>query len=322
MTPDSLPPPLTGTAALVVAHPSHELRVHGWMQTVRPRVLVLTDGSGRTGRPRLDATSAVLADVGADVGSAYGCMSDLDLYAALLGGNARVFIDLVERIAADLERARVDYVVRDAAEGYASAHDVGALVADAAVDLVERRTGRRLPRFDFLVVGVPKFPTAAARADEMWVDLDDVRFARKVAAARRYHPTLAAEVETALAGGPLQGVLRLSEPRLGDAVDTALVAMVTTMLAARPELEAKVREVLGGVPLESFRHEQLRIVAPHPDATAQDATADDAPPFYELYGEQLVAAGRYREVIRRREHVAPIAAALRRHVDGARACAS
>ena len=40
-----------------------------------------------------------LANMHADVGSAYGCMSDLDLYAALLGGNARVFIDLVERIA-------------------------------------------------------------------------------------------------------------------------------------------------------------------------------------------------------------------------------
>ena len=32
----------------MVAHPSHELRVHGWLQTSHARVVVLTDGSGRT----------------------------------------------------------------------------------------------------------------------------------------------------------------------------------------------------------------------------------------------------------------------------------
>jgi hypothetical protein len=259
----------------------------------------------------------VLADVGAEIGSAYGRVADLDLYAALLRGNTRFFVDLVELVAADLADARVDYVVRDAAEGYASAHDVGALVADAAVDLVERRTGRRVRRYDFLVVGVPDPHAEPPAAGAVWVELDPERFARKIAAARRYHPALAAEVEAALAGGPLQGVLRLSEPRLGDEVDTALVDRLTTMLAAQPALQARVRDVLGGVPLESFRREQLRVVAPDDGAAAADPK-----PFYEVYGEQLVAAGRYREVIRRREHVVPIAAALRRHVDGDRACAS
>ena len=36
-------------AALIVAHPGHELRVHHWMELARPLVLVLTDGSGRQG---------------------------------------------------------------------------------------------------------------------------------------------------------------------------------------------------------------------------------------------------------------------------------
>lgn len=47
-------------AALVVAHPGHELLVHHWMETAKPLVLVLTDGSvraisaptGSTARPR------------------------------------------------------------------------------------------------------------------------------------------------------------------------------------------------------------------------------------------------------------------------------
>src|SRR5207302_1404403 len=32
------------TSALLVAHPGHELRVHGWLERERPLVFVLTDG--------------------------------------------------------------------------------------------------------------------------------------------------------------------------------------------------------------------------------------------------------------------------------------
>ena len=42
-----------------------------------------------------------------------------------------------------------------------------------------------------------------------------------------------------------------------------------------------------------------------------------APPYYETYGEQQVAAGRYPQVIRLGEHVAPIAAALALWSEGA-----
>ncbi|TIU68722.1 MAG: hypothetical protein E5W25_11970, partial [Mesorhizobium sp.] len=52
-------------AALVVAHPGHELRVHHWMETAKPLVLVLTDGSGHLGVGRLDRTAEVLAGAGA-----------------------------------------------------------------------------------------------------------------------------------------------------------------------------------------------------------------------------------------------------------------
>ena len=71
-------------AALVVAHPSHELRVHGWLQTTRPCIFVLTDGSGRAGEPRLHSTTKVLSDVGARPGSVYGRSRDVDVYEALL----------------------------------------------------------------------------------------------------------------------------------------------------------------------------------------------------------------------------------------------
>ena len=62
-------PPLSARAALVVAHPSHELRLHGWLEQTRPCVCVLTDGAGRSGEPRLTRTTEVLARAGATQGA-------------------------------------------------------------------------------------------------------------------------------------------------------------------------------------------------------------------------------------------------------------
>ncbi|MGE0128099.1 MAG: hypothetical protein AB7U82_08465 [Blastocatellales bacterium] len=69
-------------AALVVAHPSHELRVHGWLETARPLVFVLTDGSGRSGKSRLDWTTQVLERAGVERGRVYGRLTDLEEYVA------------------------------------------------------------------------------------------------------------------------------------------------------------------------------------------------------------------------------------------------
>jgi hypothetical protein len=64
-------------AALVVAHPSHELRLHGWLEQARPYVCILTDGGGRAGEPRLARTTEVLFRAGARHGAIYGRLSDL-----------------------------------------------------------------------------------------------------------------------------------------------------------------------------------------------------------------------------------------------------
>ncbi len=84
--------------ALVVAHPSHELRVHGWLQMARPLVFILTDGSGREGQPRLPSTTKVLDDLGASQGSIYGRSTDLQIYDAFLKNEFDVFIGPAEEL--------------------------------------------------------------------------------------------------------------------------------------------------------------------------------------------------------------------------------
>src|SRR5437899_240812 len=101
-------------AVLVIAHPGHELRVHHWLERARPRVLVLTDGSGHTDSSRLAATTSVLDKVSARPGRLYGRLSDRELYRAILTNDADFFAGLVEEIAQELDREGADYAVGDA----------------------------------------------------------------------------------------------------------------------------------------------------------------------------------------------------------------
>ena len=105
-------------AALVVAHPSHELRVHGWMQTARPHVFVLTDGSGRISEPRLQRTTRVLEEVGARPASIYGRVKDLDVYDALIKLNFPFFIQLAQELAEEFERQQKNFVSIDLKAGH------------------------------------------------------------------------------------------------------------------------------------------------------------------------------------------------------------
>src|SRR5215204_1323830 len=173
-------------AALVIAHPGHELRVHGWLETARPTVCVLTDGSGRTGRSRLDSTDRILDAAGARPAPVYGPFSDGELYAAVLERVHSPFIRLVEELAATLVRERVELVAGDAEEGYNPSHDICRLLVNAPVRLAQRTTGARISNYDFTLVGPPGPCPEHLRADSIRLDLDEAAFARKLSAAHNY----------------------------------------------------------------------------------------------------------------------------------------
>jgi hypothetical protein len=185
--------PAFARPALVVAHPGHELRVYGWLESAAPRVCVLTDGSGSGGEARLESTTRVLAGTAARPGSIYGRMSDRAIYAAILEHDFACFTELADQLADELAASGADCVVGDAVEGYNPSHDVCRLVVNAAV----RMLGGAVPAYDFLLVGAPGGCPDALRARAVWLELDDEALSRKLAAARSY-PELAGEVEHAL----------------------------------------------------------------------------------------------------------------------------
>jgi hypothetical protein len=184
-------------AALIVAHPGHELCIYRWLELAKPVVFVLTDGSGRTGHSRLDSTSAVLSSAGARPGLVYGCFTDAQLYGALLAGDVSVFARTLRAIAGALVEAGVDYVVGDAIEGFSPSHDICRFLTNAVVSLLHNERGSELGNFDFLLDGCPGICEERLREAAIRVRLDDDDLRRKLAAADAY-PELRGETARAL----------------------------------------------------------------------------------------------------------------------------
>jgi hypothetical protein len=274
-------------ATLVIAHPGHELRVHSWLETAQPDVWVLTDGSGRTQRSRIDSTTQVLDATGARRGPVYGQMSDADLYNAVLSFDHTKFTELVDQLAAALIRDNVDSVAGDAEEGYNPAHDICRLVVNTAIRLVERNAKKQIANYDFTLVGAPDRCPNELRTRSLWFNLDDAAFARKLSAARNY-PELQREVEAALKGA---GYETFSDDK---------------------DLVQRARSTFGVADAIDFRVECLRRVNAQTRATT---SCNGDAPFYEAYGEKQVRAGHYTQLLRYSEHMLPLAAALDSHVE-------
>lgn len=280
------------------------------MQASKPFVFVFTDGSGRVGEPRLQSTTKVLADLGAQAGSIYGRFTDLEVYWAFLKGDFSLFLRLAEELADQFVRQRIEYVVADSDEGYSPTHDACHLLTNAAVEIANRRHQQQIANFDFAVVGPPDECLERIRERAIWIHLDHDAFSRKVAAVHSYDGKLALDVEAAIGGDLFKGVRRLSAPQLAGAVDAELSTQVVAALNAYPRIEEKFKGVFEGIELNRFRTECLRPVS----GVADPQALPRENPFYELYGQKMVAAGHYSRPIRYAEHFLPLEEAVWRYV--------
>lgn len=276
---------LGNPSAIVVAHPGHEVRIHGFVERERPRVFVLTDGSGRMGSSRIGATARYLEKFGARRGAVFGRFADSEVYRRVLARDFGTFVSLAEELAESFASEGTCKVVGDATEGYNSTHDITRLVTNAAVEMASRARRATIANYDFPVVRRPDHCPARLRERSVWLRLDDAAFARKLAAAFEFFPELAAEVRDDLRGR--------GDERVVEHFDLECDEHAATDLSG----------------LEMFRVECLRPVS------RSEPSFEGRVPFYELQGEIRVAAGVYERVIRYSEHLRPLADALAESVE-------
>src|SRR5688572_22331775 len=173
-------------ALLFVAHPGHELLIHGWLSRVKPLVCVLTDGSGHSGQSRLHYTEELLRATGAPAGGIFGRFTDRGIYAAIRGRDFSPIAALADELAADLIRRRIEVVVADAMEGYNPAHDLCRLIVGAACARAAA-AGVNVRHYEYPIFGGPN---AFDDSGEI-TTLDDVEFAAKIERSRAFAAVLA-----------------------------------------------------------------------------------------------------------------------------------
>jgi hypothetical protein len=169
-------------AALLIAHPGHELRIHGWLEKARPLVFIITDGSGATGIARIAKSADVLRAAGCRCGSAFGRFTDVNVYDFILHCDVDPFVSLTREIAMSLADAGVDYAVGDAVEFYNPVHDLSRVILSFAIEYARQLTHREIDQFEFAVVNSPR----KHAANDVVVNLDDAAMGRKIDAALRY----------------------------------------------------------------------------------------------------------------------------------------
>jgi AcrR family transcriptional regulator len=264
---------------LFIAHPGHELCVHAWLTRTRPKVFVLTDGSGHDTQSRIASTTRVLDDAGASRGSIYARFTDAELYALILKRDFQPLLRVVDEFAEAMIAEKAAAVAGDAIEGFNPTHDICRMIINAAVEIARRRDGREIVNQDFLLVG-RHAPLDLAGATTL--QLDEAALQRKLDAAHNFLE-LRPEVDAVL-GGELLAFHQYPQIRNETMLDSNTVGA------------------------EAYRVECLR-----PVAEKHSAEHLTTVPFYERYGELRVTEGFYGEVIRYRQHILPFSEALWQH---------
>ncbi len=188
----SLFPP--GRGAFVGAHPPHFLQIHGWYEIAKPVVYVLTDSSGRTGRPQHGPLEEYLNRTGGRRGSFFARFTDQNFYEAILEQNVDFFAPIIHELKEKVQENRFEYVVGDSAEGYNPIHDVCRLMIGAAVEMIGRETGALIANYDYALVRPSHFCPDELLSSSIRLDLNEEQFARKAIALKICYPEVMDEI--------------------------------------------------------------------------------------------------------------------------------
>lgn len=179
--------------AVVIGHPGHELRIHRFLEIYRPIVFVLTDGSGTTGKSRLDKTLNIIHNTGSSIGSITGRFTDKEIYNLILRKEIHLFRSLVEELASAFEHNKIEVVVGDSNEGFSPTHDLCRYIINAATKKYAAISGKDIPNYEFYLEAAPsQFPPEKGN-QLVCIRLNDEEFERKYEAAKEY-PELAFEL--------------------------------------------------------------------------------------------------------------------------------
>ncbi|MBK8500857.1 MAG: hypothetical protein IPL46_00885 [Saprospiraceae bacterium] len=173
-------------SALIMGHPGHELRVYKFMELYKPRVYILTDGSGHNGSSRVYNTRRIISDTGSTPSEFMGVFTDVELYELILSNEFTKIKDLMDQLSEDLINHQIDLVFGDAIEGFNPTHDLCRYLINAIVGIIENKLRRKVNNFDFLLDGAPEGSPNDPEDGSVTMDLNPDEMERKISASRKY----------------------------------------------------------------------------------------------------------------------------------------
>lgn len=252
---------------LIVAHPGHELLLWQWLRNERPQVVVLTNGAGANGVPRLDLTLDNLERAGARwLSQEVVPVPDTAIYQSLLDGDTGLFTQWLDALTAHVIAEGIECIVADEAEDYNPSHDLCRILANQ-VAIQARASGHPVQAFGYPTVGHPSLPARLAAEEHVLLELGTEAWQSKL--------------------GDMHGYAR----HFGG------------------QLQRELGEFLSEFGAEAYSRECLFVAKP---TRYEQAEAPAVKPLFESVGEERVAAGTYKHVIRG-AHLQVVADRLRDH---------
>lgn len=190
--------PVNSKPALIVGHPGHELRVFRFLEIYKPRVYVLTDGSGNHGISRIDSTRRIIKQTGATASPIMGKFTDKEIYTIMREGNIQPLLDTIDEIIADISNNHIESIVGDSIEGFNPTHDLCRYMINGIVKKYERQTGQTIPNYEFYLDGPPHTCPEGMKELAMWIRLSDDDFNKKYEACKNY-PEIIKDLEELIA---------------------------------------------------------------------------------------------------------------------------
>lgn len=285
-----------GNYALCIAHPGHELRLHGFLEQACPFVFIFTDGSHRAQKDLMidsirvidkctkhgkklslaylksDSAKKIfkLSDHSAEEGQEH--LKDSQIYNEILNQKPFVFeFFIIDTMVKNLIRYKIDFLVSDSSEGTNVCHEMMNIMSDLAIERVKKQTGKQIIKYDFAI----DTPFDGKLNDDcIHIQLDDAAVNRKLNSLIRYP-------------------LALTDLKPNISLDENLILNLRQMQNG----EIALKEMIKSVGPNFLQNEYLR---------PYTFVEPSGKPEYEILGEKAVAAGKYAHAITYKDHLKPL----------------
>ena len=297
---------------LYIAHPGHELALAIWVRNSQPIINILTDGSGSDNRPRLDSSKNFIESVNANSGSMFGRFSDRKIYQRIIQKSIPEFETLIKEIVCDWRETPPEYIVVDELDGHNPTHDLLNLLVSIACEIYSSESGHAPALYSYFLN-----PPLSKNHIHKVSYLDDKSYQIKLQDIREYGvKPKSVDLMTHRLGfdryaSRLNDYFSDSESILNLSEDSSLLH---SMSKPTIEIYESIRQRIQSENLEIeldltgtsektqddwLRYEFLNLLEYNrePELTQFECT------FYELYGEEKVKRGVYKDMLRQQHLV-------------------